>query len=134
MQVNCRKYHETAHIWVPRQPPHSGTLNTRPEFACCESNVIMKEYRLVAWPELPPEFKRTGHRRVLSDMSLRHMSLAQLVEVSGLKKSDLKSLLELLDARGVLDERDSTAPDSFLDSIGRLGWLRRGVPTVQEDH
>jgi hypothetical protein len=90
----------------------------------------MKEYRLLAWPELPAEFKKTAHRRVLSDMSLRFMSIAQLAEVSGLKKGDLKNLLQMLDARGVLDERDGNAPDSFLDSIGRLGWLRRAAPAT----
>lgn len=93
----------------------------------------MKEYRLLAWPDLPAEFKRTAHRRVLSDMSLRFMSIAQLCEVSGLKKGDLKSLLHLLDGRGVLDERDATAPDSFLDSIGRLGWLRRAAPAAETE-
>ena len=93
----------------------------------------MKEYRLLAWPELPAEFKRTAHRRVLSDMSLRFMSIAQLCEVSGLKKGELKNLLQMLDARGVLDERDASAPDSFLDSIGRLGWLRRSTPATQGD-
>jgi type VI protein secretion system component VasA len=85
----------------------------------------MKEYRLLGWPELPAEYQRTAHRRVLSDMSLRYLSLAQLAELSGLKKGELKGLLELLELRGVLDERDATAPDSFLESIGRLGWLRR---------
>ncbi len=93
----------------------------------------MKEYRLLAWPELPAEFKRTAHRRVLSDMSLRFMSIAQLCEVSGLKKGDLKNLLQMLDARGVLEERDGSAPDSFFDSIGRLGWLRRSAPATQSD-
>lgn len=93
----------------------------------------MKEYRLLAWPELPAEFKKTAHRRVLSEMSSRFMSLAQLCEASGLKKGDLKHLLQMLDARGVLDERDGNAPDSFFDSIGRLGWLRRGTPVAQEE-
>ncbi len=93
----------------------------------------MKEYRLLAWPELKSEFQRTAHRRVLSDLSLRFMSLAQLVEVSGLKKSELKSFLAMLDARGLLDERDSTAPDSFFDSIGKLGWFRRSVPVTQDE-
>lgn len=92
----------------------------------------MKEYRLLAWPELPAEFQRTGHRRVLSDMSLRYMSQAQLTEVSGLKKGEVRQLLDVLDARGVLDERDGTAPDSFLDSIGRLGWFRRSPATTQD--
>jgi hypothetical protein len=93
----------------------------------------MKEYRLLAWPELSSEFKRTAHRRVLGEMSQRHMSITQLADVSGLKKSELKTLMEMLDTRGVLDERDSSVPDSFLDSIGRLGWLRRGAPATQED-
>ena len=90
----------------------------------------MKEYRLLAWPELPAEYRRTAHRRALSEMSQRFMSLAKLVEVSGLKKSEIKVFLSMLDARGLLDERDGTAPDSFFDSIGKLGWFRRpGSPT-----
>ncbi|MDQ6629426.1 MAG: hypothetical protein M3Z29_13430 [Pseudomonadota bacterium] len=92
----------------------------------------MKEYRLLAWPELPAEFQRTAHRRVLSDMSLRFMSQAQLAEVSGMKKADLRQFLEVLDARGVLDERDGTAPDSFLDSLSRLSWFRRSIPTTHD--
>jgi hypothetical protein len=92
----------------------------------------MKEHRLLAWPELPPEYKRTAHRRVLSEMSLRFMTLAQLADVSGLKKSELRNLLGMLDARGVLEERDGAAPDSFLDSIGRLGWFRRGDSATQQ--
>jgi hypothetical protein len=93
----------------------------------------MKEYRLLAWPELPAEYRRTAHRRVLSDMSQRYLSLPQLADLSGLKKSELKGLLELLDLRGVLDERDSTTPDSFLDSIGRLGWRRRTPATTHRE-
>ena len=90
----------------------------------------MKEYRLLAWPELPSEFQRTAHRRVLSDLSLRYMTSAQLMEGSGLKKGELKVFIAMLDGRGLLDERDGTAPDSFLDSIGKLGWFRRsGAPT-----
>lgn len=93
----------------------------------------MKEYRLLAWPEITSEFQRTAHRRVLSDLSLRYMSLAQLVEVSGLKKGELKSFIGMLDARGLLDERDGAAPDSFLDSIGKLGWFRRAAAVTQDE-
>ena len=57
----------------------------------------MKEYRLLAWPDLPAEYQRTAHRRALSEMSQRFMSLAKLVEVSGLKKSDVRALVDLLD-------------------------------------
>jgi hypothetical protein len=92
----------------------------------------MKEYRLLAWPELTSEFQRTGHRRVLSDLSLRFMTAAQLVEVSGLKKSQVRVFLQMLDSRGLLDERDNTAPDSLLDSIGKFGWFRRASASTQE--
>ena len=92
----------------------------------------MKEYRLLAWPELPSEFQRTAHRRILSDMSARYMTFAQLGEVSGLRKGDLKVFLDLLDGRGLLDERDGTAPDSFLDSIGKLAWFRRPGTTTHD--
>ncbi len=87
----------------------------------------MKEYRLLAWPELPAEYRRTGHRRALSEMSQRFVSLSKLVELSGLKKGEVRALVEMLDGRAVLSERDTTAPDSFLDSIRPLGWLRRAI-------
>lgn len=92
----------------------------------------MKEYRLLAWPELSAEFQRTGHRRVLSEMSLRYMSLVQLSEVSGLKKNEVRAFVEMLDGRCLVADRDSTAPDSFLDSIRPFGWLRRAKPVTQD--
>lgn len=87
----------------------------------------MKEYRLLAWPELPAEYRRTAHRRALSEMSQRFVSVAKLVEVSGLKKSEIRAFVEMLEARAVVTERDTTVPDSFFDSIRPLGWLRRAI-------
>ena len=87
----------------------------------------MKEYRLLSWPELPAEYRRTAHRRALTEMSLRYMSLAQLTEVSGLKKPEVRNLVDLLGGRGLLGERDAGSPDSFLDSKSPLGWLRRAM-------
>jgi hypothetical protein len=92
----------------------------------------MKEYRLLAWPELPAEFRRTAHRRALSEMSQRYMSVAKLLEASGLKKVELRAFLEMLDGRALIAERDTTAPDSFLDSIRPLGWLRRAISTSHD--
>lgn len=91
----------------------------------------MKEYRLLAWPELTAEHRRTAHRRMLTEMSSRFMTLAQLVECSGLRKNEVRAFIDMLDGRGLLSEQDNSAPDSFLDSIGRLGWFRRsaGSPT-----
>ena len=87
----------------------------------------MKEYRLLAWPELPAEYRRTAHRRVLSEMSQRFVSVARLVEISGLKKAELRAFIEMLDDRDVVTDRDTAAPDSFLDSLRPLGWLRRAI-------
>ena len=88
----------------------------------------MKEYRLLAWPDLPNAFQRTAHRRVLSDMSLRFMTLAQLGGVSGLRKGELRDLMNLLARRGLLDQRDCTAAASQpLEPVGRLGWWRRST-------
>ena len=33
----------------------------------------------------------------------------------------------MLDGRAVIADRDTTAPDSFFDSIRPLGWLRRAI-------
>ena len=92
----------------------------------------MKEYRLLAWPELPPEYRRTAHRRALSEMSQRYISAAKLVEVSGLRKHEMRAFIEMLEGRAVLTERDTTAPDSFLDSIRPLGWLRRAMSATHD--
>jgi hypothetical protein len=92
----------------------------------------MKEYRLLAWPELPAEHRRTAHRRALSEMSQRFVSLAKLAEVSGLKKSEIRAFLDMLEGRAIIDVRDTTAPDSFFDSISPLGWLRRAMNSNHE--
>ena len=87
----------------------------------------MKEYRLLAWPEHAAEFQRTAYRRVLSEMSSRYMSVAQLAEVSGLKKPEVRAFLAMLEGKGLLGERDSSAHDSALDAPGAWGWLRRAI-------
>jgi hypothetical protein len=87
----------------------------------------MKEYRLLSWTSLPAAFGRTGYRRMLSDLSLRHMSLRQLVTVSGLRRHEVQQLLDALFARGVLEERDFNEADSpILGTFSPVGdWFRR---------
>ena len=92
----------------------------------------MKEYRLLAWPELPAEYQRTAHRRALSEMSQRFMSLAKLVEVSGLKKGDAAPSSTCSTAAPSSPSATRTAPDSFFDSISPLGWLRRAINANHE--
>lgn len=92
----------------------------------------MKEYRLLAWPEHSAEFQRTAYRRVLSELSLRYMSVAQLAEVSGLKKLEVQAFVAMLDGKALIDERDSSVPDSALDAPGPWGWLRRAIHLSSE--
>ena len=39
---------------------------------------------------------------------------------------------DTLDSRGFIADRDTSAPDSFLDSISPLGWLRRAMAVNQD--
>jgi hypothetical protein len=86
----------------------------------------MKEYRLVAWPQLRPPFDRIAYRRMLSDMSHRHMTLAQLAECSGIRRHEVRAFLDMLEARELIAARDALVPDSLFGSLRPLGgWLRR---------
>jgi hypothetical protein len=88
----------------------------------------MKEFKLAAWPDLPPSYQRTAFRRMLSDMSHRYVALAELAERSGLSRYEVRQFIEMLDGRSVLVERDRSAPDSIFDSLRPLGgWLRRAL-------
>ncbi|MDE2094068.1 MAG: hypothetical protein KGI87_09470, partial [Burkholderiales bacterium] len=94
----------------------------------------MKEYRLAAWPQLRAPFDRIAYRRMLSDMSHRHMTLAQLVEASGVRRQEVRVFIEMLDAKGLIAERDATAPDSLFGSLRPLGgWLRRALSTTHNN-
>ena len=85
----------------------------------------MKEYRLAAWPELRPPYQSTAHRRLLSAMSQRHMTLWQLVEASGLRKLEVQNFVDMLESRGLIDERERSS-DALFGSLGPLvSWLRR---------
>lgn len=89
----------------------------------------MKEYRLIAWADLPAPYHRTAYHRMLIDLSHRHMSITQLVACSGIRRKDVQQFLEMLDGRGVLAERELfAAPDSVFDSLRPLGgWIRKAL-------
>jgi hypothetical protein len=94
----------------------------------------MKEYRLAAWPQLRPPFDKIAYRRMLSDMSHRHMTLAQLVECSGIRRHQVRSFIEMLESRGHLAEREAAAPESLFGSLRPLGgWLRRALAAAHAD-
>ncbi len=87
----------------------------------------MKSFRLFSWPELPAAYHHTSYRRMLSDMSHRYVTTAQLMSSSGAKRVQVRGFLDMLDRRGLLREREADA-DSFFDSLRPLGnWLRRTV-------
>ena len=83
----------------------------------------MKEYKLLAWPDLPAEFRRVGFRRLLSDLSQRHMSESMLVKRDGVKASEVRALLQLLSERGVLEVRQASRASKWRPVL--TGWLRR---------
>jgi hypothetical protein len=95
----------------------------------------MKEYRLAAWPQLRPPFDKIAYRRMLSDMSHRHMTLAQLVECSGIKRHEVRTFLDMLGTAGLIAERDALVPDSLFGSLRPLGgWLKRALAAAHIDH
>lgn len=86
----------------------------------------MKEYRLVAWPQLHGPFDRIAYRRMLSDMSHRHMTLPQLCESGSIRRQAVRSFLNMLESRQLLSQRESSEPASLFGSLKPLGgWLRR---------
>jgi hypothetical protein len=92
----------------------------------------MKEYRLVSWPQLSAPFDRIAYRRMLSDMSHRHMTLAQLAEGSGVRRQQVRAFLEMLDAKTMLNEREASADVSLFGSLRPLGgWIRRAISSGQ---
>jgi len=94
----------------------------------------MKEYRLAAWPQLRPPFDKIAYRRMLSDMSHRHMTLAQLVECSGIRRHEVRNFIEMLETRGLIAEREATPPDSLFGSLRPLGgWLKRALAAAHID-
>ncbi|MBI5272002.1 MAG: hypothetical protein HY856_20265 [Burkholderiales bacterium] len=84
----------------------------------------MKEYKLLSWPDLPAEFRRTGFRRLLSDLSQRHLSEAALLRRDGVKPAEVRALLKFLAARHVLDVRQAE-PSASKWRPDLAGWLRR---------
>ncbi|MBS0435987.1 MAG: hypothetical protein JSR75_14040 [Proteobacteria bacterium] len=88
----------------------------------------MKEYRLAAWPDLGPQHRRTAYRRLLSDMSQRHVSLTELCARSGLARHEVGRFLDALSARGLLVTRDTPrAPWPPLSLRPLRNWLRRSL-------
>jgi predicted ArsR family transcriptional regulator len=67
-------------------------------------------------------------------MSHRHMTLAQLVECSGIRRHEVRSFIEMLEARGLIAEREAPTPDSLFGSLRPFGgWLKRALAATHLD-
>ncbi len=82
----------------------------------------MKEYRLHSWPDLPSEFRRTGYRRLLSELSQRHIGESALMRRHGLRPGEVRALLQFLSQRDLLDVREAAPAARF--SILPAWWRR----------
>jgi hypothetical protein len=85
----------------------------------------MKQYRLVAWPDLDASHERMAYRRVLSELSQRSATLADLSARSGLARHDVADFVTTLMARGCVVERDAVRPRAFFTTWRPVVWLRR---------
>jgi hypothetical protein len=95
----------------------------------------MKEYRLIAWAELPALYHRMAYRRMLTDLSHRYLSVAQLVSASGLRRHEVREFLDMLEGRNLLDERNLVAGESVFGSLRPLGgWIRKALNAPAGEH
>lgn len=89
----------------------------------------MKQYKLSAWPDLPAGFHRTAYRRMLHQMSHRHVTVRQLMAESGLARSAVIQFLDTLSERELLDERQHAAPPTALGKLLPMALWRRAFAT-----
>jgi DNA-binding IclR family transcriptional regulator len=92
----------------------------------------MKEYRLTSLPELGQPFNKVVFRRMLSDLSHRHLTFVELVKYSGLRRQEVRAFLDTLDTLKLLEERECTR--DFSPAVGLMeafrdtpDWLRRAL-------
>lgn len=84
----------------------------------------MKEYKLLSWPDLPVEFRRIAFRRLLCELSQRHISESMLLKRDGIKANEVRALLQFLASRDVLEVRQA-AVHSGRWRPALTNWLRR---------
>jgi hypothetical protein len=80
----------------------------------------MKQYKLTAWPDLPPRFQKTPMRRVVSELSQRFCSTRDLARSSGSTARDVEELIAHLEKDGMLMTRE--APQTAHQSMAWREW------------
>ena len=62
------------------------------------------------------------------------LTLAQLVECSGIRRHEVRTFLDMLASRALITERDAPATDSLFGSLRPFGgWLRRALASPHTD-
>ena len=118
--------------FTPRTPPTTLQIIAATKYCRVTLRVVgaMKEYRLSAWPDLDASHERMAYRRMLSDMSQRHVTLAQLCARSGLPRHEVTRVRRACSvSRGLVDRsaRRRAVPMLFAASAGRLAAPRRSA-------
>jgi hypothetical protein len=67
----------------------------------------MKQYKLTAWPDLPPRYRSTAMRRVVSELTQRFVTARDLARKSGASTREIEDLLSKLTKDGVLMAREA---------------------------
>jgi len=80
----------------------------------------MKQYKLTAWPDLPPRFQKTTMRRVVSELSQRFVSVRDLARSSGAPAREIEELVAKLEKDGMLMTR--ATPQSVNQSGSWQQW------------
>ena len=80
----------------------------------------MKQYKLIAWPELPARFQKTTMRRVVSELSQRFVSVRDLARSCGAAARDVEELLAKLEKDGMLMSR--ATPQSVSQPAAWSQW------------
>lgn len=88
----------------------------------------MNEYKLTAWPDLPTEFRKTAFRRMVSELSQRHVTESHLQKCSGLGAQEVSGLLTYLATADMLDVRTAEPEKPKRWGMGGLFQAWSGRP------
>jgi transcription initiation factor IIE alpha subunit len=80
----------------------------------------MKQYKLTAWPDLPPRYRSTAMHRVVSEMTQRFVTARDLARKSGASTRDIEELLAKLSKDGVVMSRE--APRTLRTQTSWRDW------------
>ena len=94
----------------------------------------MKQYKLTAWPDLPPRYRSTAMRRVVSELTQRFVTPRDLARKSGASTREIEELLSKLTKDGVVMSRE--APRTLRPQTSWREWtpvavLRGIVRTIR---